>query len=92
MKLIHRMKAALAAFKHGSFTPHYAVIYDVCEGDPEAGMIVSEEFYESFGSPEQAAEMFRAAFPVKPVDPNGINYGNPRLVMILGGIDDYLPA
>jgi hypothetical protein len=92
MKLINRIKAALAAFNHGSFSPYYAVIYDVCEGDPDNGMVVSEEFYESFGSPEEAAQKFRAAFPARSVDPDGINYGNPRLVLIMGGIDDYLPG
>lgn len=87
--LIHRFKAAIAAFRSCHGLPSYAVIYDVCEGDPDAGMVISEEFYESFGSPQQASQRFREAFPIKPVDEELINYDNPRLVLILGGIDSY---
>jgi len=89
VSITNRLKAAWSAFLHADYLPSYAVIYDVCDGDPEAGAIVSEEFYESFGSPEQAAEMFRSAFPAKPVDENGTNIANARLVLILGEIDRY---
>lgn len=88
---IIRMKAAIAAFGAARCTPAYAVIYDTFDGDPSAGALVSEEYYESFGSPGQAAEMFRTAFPRKPVDPDGFSVADERLVMILGPIDDYTP-
>lgn len=89
--LIYRLRAALAAFRAARSHPSYAVIYDLCDGDPEAGAIISEEYYESFGSPEQGAERFRVAFPQKPVDPDGFNIANARLVLILGEIDEYRP-
>lgn len=92
VSITNRLKAAWSAFLHADRLPSYAVIYDVCDGDPEAGAIVSEEFYESFGSPALAAAMFRSAFPIKPIDENGINIANARLVLILGEIDHYEPS
>lgn len=84
-----RLAAAIAAFKSACYHPSFAVIYDETEGDPETGSVIREEYYERFGSPEQAAEMYRSAFPDAPIDPDGRNFGNARLVLILGPIDSY---
>lgn len=87
--LIQRVKAAIAAFRAAQHAPAFAVIYDLCDGDPKSGAVISEEYYENFGTPAQAALMYRTAFPHKPVDPDGFNYANARLVLILGEIDEY---
>lgn len=87
--LLFRIRAAIAAFVAARVPHYYAVIYDEFEGDPATGSLVREEYYESFGSPEQAAQMFRSAHPDQPVDPDGRNFGNARLVVVLGDIDEY---
>lgn len=87
--LLMRIKAAIEAFKAAKSTPYYAVIYDEFEGDPDSGNVIREEYYESFGSPEQAAAVFRGAFPDDSVGPDGRSFGNARLVMVMGGIDEY---
>lgn len=89
MRFLIRAKAAIHAFKHAKVPPYYAVIYDGFEGNPEDGMLVSEEYYESFGCPSQANKMFREAYPKDLVTKNGVTYGNARLVMVLGDISDY---
>lgn len=59
----------------------FAVIYDVetNSGEPR------EEYYEVFSTPQEAAEMFRSAFPRG----GDVDVANARLVRILGPIDDY---
>lgn len=87
MPLRHRLRAAWQAFQHAKHQPHYAVIYDVpiadafgkCTGDTD------ENFYESFADPDEAHELFRTAYP----DDDRYPTINPRLVMILGPIDDF---
>lgn len=79
-----RLRAALAAMWAAQQPPSYAVIYDRWDGAEPGCGDVSEEFYETFSSPQEAASMFREAFP----HPRSVD--NPRLVLILGGIDDYV--
>lgn len=87
--MLTRIIAAFAAFRTAQARPAFAVIYDVCEGDPAAGAVVSEEYYERFSSPAEAARVYRAAFPDRLVNPDALNNGNARLVLILGEIDEY---
>jgi len=87
--LLIRIRSAVAAFKAAKTAPYYAVIYDEFEGDPDSGELIREEYYESFGSPEQAAAMYRDAFPTDRVNPDGRSFGNARLVMVMGNIDNY---
>ncbi len=81
--LATRVKAAFAAFRAAQQSHAYAVIYDVWEGGKPGCGDTREEFYETFSSPVEAALMFRDAYPVE----SGAD--NPRLVLILGGIDAY---
>lgn len=84
--LRERIHAAIAAFRYAQHPPAYAVIYDVWSGGAPGCGDTREEFYELFGSPSEAAEMFRTAYPVG-ADRDAAD--NPRLVLILGGIDAY---
>lgn len=85
-----RFKAAIAAFRAARCSPYYAVIYDSAEGIDLDKEERREEYYESFGSPEQAAEIFRVAFPHGRIAKDGFDMADrPRLVMILGSIDNY---
>ena len=91
--LIIRIQAAIAAFRAARHPHAYAVIYDSAEGIDTDSDERREEFYEVFGTPKAAAEIFRMAFPKGNLANDGDEIAhNPRLVMILGDIDNYLPA
>ncbi|NIH77368.1 hypothetical protein FHV99_004620 [Ochrobactrum sp. P20RRXII] len=83
-----RLRLALAAFEYGhSGAVFFAVVYDSYEGLDRSKDDPREEYYELFETPEEAAFMFRDAYPI---ERNMAD--NPRLVMVFGGIDRYRSA
>jgi hypothetical protein len=92
MSLANRLRAAWAAFWGNGQALRFAVIYDSAEGINLDYHERREEFYEIFSSPQEAYEMFRETFPKgeKATDGDEIAH-NPRLVLVLGPIDDFAP-
>lgn len=83
-----RLRLALAAFEYGhEGAVFFAVVYDSYEGLDRTKDDPREEYYELFETPEEAAFMFRDAYPLQRNMAD-----NPRLVMILGNIDQYRRA
>lgn len=76
-----RINAAIAAFRAAKLPPAYAVIYDTpLDLGPHLDDV--EQYYERFATPREAYEFFREAYPAPQTQ-------NARLVLILGGIDEY---
>lgn len=87
--VVTRLKAAWLAFRHAKTGPAFAVIYDSYEGLNREDNDPLETYYESFGSPEQAARFFNEAYPKRERDMGATEPQTERLVMILGPIDAY---